>query len=285
MASKQKHNKLRNTGLLYEFLIRQLTIDVINKKGNSKAVNIVKKYFNENTELGKEFALYNVLMNKKFINDKKAGYFINEVIKSRNNLNFTSLRREKYNLISVIRETYDINKFFSTKITNYKIYASIYNLFEHNDILKPDRKTVIYFNLLEYVTTKPMAKNSSTINNIMAEDKDLAIITYKVLLEKFNDKYTSLTGSQKNLLKAYINNLSNTHSLKEFINTEKPRLKNKLKKYSTGVTDEVTKIKLTEVINSFDKFCRVDESSKNVNDDVVLQMMRYYELTQELQNV
>jgi hypothetical protein len=285
MASKIKHNKLRNTGLLYEFIIRQLTIDVLNKKPNSKAVNIVKKYFNENTELGKEFALYNVLMNKKFKEDKQAGYFINEVIKSRSSLNFTSLRREKYNLISAVRECYDINKFFSTKIKNYKIYASIYNLFEHHDALKPDRKTVIYFNLLEYVTTKEKVQNASAVNKMMAEDKDLAIITYKVLLEKFNDKYTSLTGSQKKLLKAYINNLSNTHSLKEFIDTEKPKLKKSLKKYSNGVTDKVTKIKLSEVISSFDKFCRVDESSKNVNDNVVLQMMRYYELTQELRNV
>jgi len=284
MANKIKHNKLRNTGLLYEFLIRQLTIDVLNKKPNSKAVNIVKKYFNENTELGKEFALYNVLMNKKFKNDKQAGFFINEVIKSRGSLNFTSLRREKYNLISTIRETYDINKFFSTKVKHYKIHASIYNLFEYQDVLKPDKKTVIYFNLLEYITTKVSVQNVSAVNKMMAEDKDLAIITYKVLLEKFNDKYTSLTGGQKNLLKAYINNLSNTHSLKEFIDNEKPKLKKSLKKYSSGVTDKVTKIKLSEVISSFDKFCRVDKSSKNVNDNVVLQMMRYYELTQELRN-
>lgn len=285
MASKQKHNKLRNTGLLYEFLIRQITIDVLNKKNNSKAVNIVKKYFNENTELGKEFALYNVLMNKKFKNDKQAGYFINEVVKNRQTLNFTSLRREKYNLISTVKESYDINKFFSTKIKNYKIYASVYNLFEHSSELKPDKKTVIYFNLLEYITTKPKVQKTSTVNDMISEDKDLSIITYKVLLEKFNDKYTSLSGGQKKLLKAYINNLSNTHSLKEFISVEKPKLKKNLKKYSEVVTDEVTKIKLSEVINSFDKFCRVDESSKNVGDDVVLQMMRYYELTQELANV
>ena len=285
MASKIKHNKLRNTGLLYEFLIRQITIDVLNKKNNSKAVNIVKKYFNENTELGKEFALYNVLMNKKFKNDKQAGYFINEVVKNRQTLNFTSLRREKYNLISTVKESYDINKFFSTKIKNYKIYASVYNLFEHSSELKPDKKTVIYFNLLEYITTKPKVQKTSTVNDMISEDKDLSIITYKVLLEKFNDKYTSLSGGQKKLLKAYINNLSNTHSLKEFISVEKPKLKMNLKKYSEVVTDEVTKIKLSEVINSFDKFCRVDESSKNVGDDVVLQMMRYYELTQELANV
>ena len=284
MAKNIKHNKLRNTGLLYEFIIRQLTIDVLNKT-KSNAVSIIKKYFNENTELGKEFALYNILINKKFKNEKKASYFINEVVASRQKINLSSLRREKYNLISEIKQQFDINKIFSTKIKNYKIYASIYNLFEYTDSLKPDKKTEIYFNLLEYVTTQPKPRTVSKVNKIMAEDKDLAILTYKVLLEKFNDKYTSLSGNQKQLLKAYINNLSNTHSLKEFINNHKPKLKKELTKKITKVDDKVVKIKLAEVINSFDKFCKINSKSKNVNDNVVLQMMRYYELLQELNAV
>tara|TARA_A100001201_G_scaffold118626_1_gene102171 strand:+ start:712 stop:1566 length:855 start_codon:yes stop_codon:yes gene_type:complete len=281
MANNMKHNKLRNTGLLYEFLIRRLTTDVLNKD-ESKAVGIIHKFFNENTELGKEFALYNILMNKKFSDEKKAHYFINEVITSRNKINLTQLRREKYNLISAVREHYDINKFFSTKIKKYKLFASIYNLFEYNDLMKPDKKTEIYFNLLEYVTTKPKPVKQSMVNKIMEEDKDLAILTYKVLLEKFNDKYTTLSGSQKHLLKAYINNLSNTHSLKEYIMIEKPKLKNDLTKKMKKVDDKIVKIKLSEVLNSFDKFCNVDDKSKNVNDKVVLQMMRYYELLTEL---
>ena len=73
---KIKHNKVRNTGLLFEFLLRQITSDVLNKK-DSKAVKIVKQKFNENTELGKELALYNILFNRKFKDDKKAEYFIN----------------------------------------------------------------------------------------------------------------------------------------------------------------------------------------------------------------
>tara|TARA_R100000008_G_C3567501_1_gene160007 strand:+ start:495 stop:1352 length:858 start_codon:yes stop_codon:yes gene_type:complete len=285
MANKIKHNKLRNTGLLYEFLIRQLTIDVLNKDSKSYAVKVIKNHFNENSELGKEFALYNILINKKFTHDKKASYFINEVVASRNKINFSQLRREKYNLIKDIKENYDINKFFSTKIKNYKIYASIYNLFEHSDTLKPDRKTEVYFNLLEFVTTKEKPRNVSMVNKMMSEDKDLAILTYKVLLEKFNDKYTSMSLNQKQLLKAYINNLSNTHSLKDFIAEEKPKLKKQLKDKMKVVDDQVVQIKLTEVVNSFDRFCKVNAKSKNVGDSVVLQMMRYYELLQELNRV
>ena len=74
---KLKHNKIRNTGLLYEFLIRQVTADALNKLDNIKGVNIIKQRFNERTELGKELALYSILVNKKFNNDKNADYFIN----------------------------------------------------------------------------------------------------------------------------------------------------------------------------------------------------------------
>ena len=143
--NQAKHNKLRNTGLLFEFLIRQITIDVVNKSNNSKATKLVKKFFNENTQLGKEFALYNAILNKKFVDDKKASYFVDQVITNRANLNLTELRREKYNLIKEIKESYNLVDFLSTRIDNYKIYASVYNLFEHNLSLSPDKKTIIYF--------------------------------------------------------------------------------------------------------------------------------------------
>ena len=278
--NQAKHNKLRNTGLLFEFLIRQITIDVVNKKDKSIATKLVKKYYNENTQLGQEFALYNTLLNKKFVNDKKASYFIDQVITNRSSLNLTELRREKYNLIKEIKESYNLPDFLSTKIDNYKIYASVYNLFEHGNTISADKKTIIYFNLLEYVTTKPIKKSDSNV--VLKEDKDIQIITYRILLEKFNDKYSSFDHNQKKLLKAYVNNLSNVHSLKEYITKIKPVLKKQLVSHLKSLDNKVTKIKLTEAINSFDKICHVDTKSKNVNDKIVLQLLRYYELNKQL---
>lgn len=278
--NQAKHNKLRNTGLLFEFLIRQITIDVVNKKDRSVATRLVKKYYNENTQLGKEFALYNTLLNKKFVDDKKAGYFINQVIDNRSGLNLTELRREKYNLIKEIKDRYNLADFLSTKIENYKIYASVYNLFEHGKSLAPDKKTVMYFNLLEYVTTKPLVKKHDEV--MLKEDKDVQIITYRILLEKFNDKYSQFDHNQKKLLKAYVNNLSNVHSLKEYITKIKPQLKKELVAHINKVENKVTKIKLTEAVSSFDKICRIDSKAKNVNDKIVLQLLRYYELNKQL---
>ena len=272
-----KHTKIRNTGLLYEFLIRQLTVDVLDNKNNN-SIKFIKQFFNENTLLGKELSLYNVLINKKFKNDKKAEYFLDEVIRNRNKLNSTKLKREKYNLIRTLKEEFDVNKLFSSKIKDYKLYASIYKLFEYNN-LSPEDKTESYFNIVEHVTTND--------NNIklyettkLPDDEDLRILTYQTLLEKFNQKYTKLNLPQKSLLRAYINNISGTTSLKEFIDKVRPVIKRELKQHSKSLKDKVVKIKLTEAIKSIDNFCKV--KNNNVKDSVVVQTMRYMELLKEL---
>ena len=279
---KVKHNKIRNTGLLFEFLLRQITSDVLNNKNNSIAVNIVKKRFNENTELGKELALYNILINKKFKSDKKAEYFINEVVYSRKTLNNSLLKRERYNLIKEISNKYNLQKFLSSKVNDYKIYASIYKLFEYFKSLSPDKKTESFFNIVEHVTTinKNIKLSESVIN--LPDDEDLRILTYKTLLVKFNQKYTKLSFVQKKLLKEYINNISNTNSLREILKDITDALKKDLIKNSENLKDKVVKIKLKEAINSIDKFCGTNEKASVVKDSHVLQTMRYLELLKEL---
>ena len=277
---KTKHNKIRNTGLLFEFLLRQITSDVLNNTNNSIAVGIVKKRFNENTELGRELALYNILINKKFSDDKKAEYFITEVISNRKNLNNSVLKRERYNLIKEIQTKYNLQKFLSSKVNNYKTYASIYKLFEYS-VLSPDEKTESFFNLVEHVTTKNTIKLSDSINKL-PDDEDLRILTYKTLLERFNQKYTKLSGAQKNLLREYINNISNTNSLKETLKELIQGLKKDLKTHSKNLKDKVVKIKMNEAIKSINKFCGLDDKSNVVKDEYVIQAMRYLELLKEL---
>ena len=277
---KAKHTKIRNTGLLYEFLLRQITVDILNNK-DSKAVNIIKSRFNERTELGKELALYNIILNRKYNDDRKADYFINEVVKSRMSLNNTKLKREKYNLIKEVKDIYDLQKFLSSKVPNYKVYSSLYRIFEYQKDLSPELKTESHFNILEHLTTKSdNIKLSESVVNI-PNDEDLRILTYQTLLEKFNSKYSKLDSSQKRLLKNYITNVSNTNNLNEYIDKEVVKLKRNLKKYSKNLKDDVVKIKMTEAIKSIDKFC-ITKNSKTVKDSSVTQLMRYYELLKEL---
>ena len=126
--NKLKHSMIRNTGLLYEFLLRQITSDILDNKKikSNKSISVIKEFFNNKTELGKELSLYNILLNKKYKSDKKAEFFVNEVISERKKINNSTLRREKYNLIKSLKENYDLNKFLSSKINDYKVYASIY---------------------------------------------------------------------------------------------------------------------------------------------------------------
>ena len=278
---KVKHNKIRNTGLLFEFLLRQITSDVLNKN-NGTAVKIVKEKFNENTELGKELALYNILITKKFQSDSKADYFINEVMKTRSDLNNSILRREKYNLIKEIQSNYNLQKFMSSKVPNYKVFASIYKLFEYNKSLSPDEKTESFFNIVEHVTTEDKNIKLSETVKTLPDDEDLRILTYRTLLEKFNQKYTKLSGAQKNLLREYINNVSITNSLKDTLKQIVKELKQDLKTHSKNLKDKVVKIKMTEALKSINEFCGLNDKSDVVKDEYVIQTMRYLELLKEL---
>tara|TARA_Y100000592_G_scaffold62473_1_gene97553 strand:- start:1324 stop:2202 length:879 start_codon:yes stop_codon:yes gene_type:complete len=280
LNNKAKHTKIRNTGLLYEFLLRQITLDVLNNN-NSKAINIIKNRFNERTELGKELALYNIVLNRNYSSDKKADYFLNEVLKSRQSLNNTQLKREKYNLVKEIKDIYDLRKFLSSKVNNYKVYSSIYRLFEFKN-LSPELKTESHFNLVEHLTTtNNNIKLSETVQKL-PDDEDLRILTYKTLLERFNQKYTKLSLIQKKLLKEYINNVSNTSSLKDTLKEIVKELKKDLKTHSKNLKDKVVKIKMQEAIKSIDKFCGVVGKSTIVKDSHVTQTMRYLELLKEL---
>ena len=280
--SKFKHSKLRNTGLLFEFLLRQVTVDVLNKKKESPVLKIIKSQFNEHTEMGRELALYNMLVTKKFKSDKKADFFLSEVIRQRGKLNNTSLRREKYNVIASIKEHYSVNQLFSSKVPNYKLFASIYKLFEGISELDADEKTESYFIIIENVTTLKSKKESSYIPEDF-KDKDLRILSYKTLLEKFNKKYTNLSDEQKKVLKEYISNISNTNNFSVFVERQIPKLKTKLNDKVKKVKDKVLRIKLKEAINCVDKFCL--NESKQTDDNSVVQLLRYYELDKELSKV
>ena len=277
-----RHNKLRNTGLLFEFLLRQVTVDVLNKDKESDALKIIKKRFNEHTEVGKELALYNLLVSKKFKSDKKADFFLSEILRHRDKLNNSVLRREKYNIIKEIKEKYDVNQLFSSKVPNYKVFASIYKLFEGFGDLNPDEKTESYFIIIEGITTFNKTKSDTFIPKVL-KDKDLRILSYKVLLEKFNKKYSNLTNEQKKLLKEYISNISNTNNFSIFVETQLPILEKRLKNKVKKVKDKVLKIKLHEAVNCIDKFCL--NESKHTDDKSLVQLLRYYELDKELNKI
>ena len=269
---KVKHSKYKNTGILFELLTRQLTSDTI--AGNRpKSLSILKKYFNKKSELLKEYKIYHALSNKKFDSEGKASILIEELIKAYNKLNKSNLRREKYNLIKEIKNNYNVNDFFNSKINNYKIMASVFNLLENKEA-STDSILKSKITLLENITgkkTKTKHKESNIIESIKKTDKNTRLLTYKVLLEKFNEKYSDLANNQKLLLKEYVNNVSNSPSLKLYINEEIKKVKKSLTDYSKKVKDKVVVIKINETRDLIKPLCK----KSSVHDDNVTNLLNY----------
>ena len=286
MAQRVKHSKIKNTGILFELLSRQITVDVMNNDDKSKSVEMLKKFFNEKTELGKENQLYQVLLKENYNSSHRAEKLIDAVIRAREKLQNKKLRTEKYNLIKEIKENYIVEDFFRARIPNYKVYASIYKKFlaETTPVFDPVDEVDSTFSIIEHITrNKVKSKNtdSQIISEFKNEDKDLRLLSYQLMVDNFNGKYKSLNSMQRNLLKEYVNNISNTNSLREFIDSEVVKIKKILSKFLPMVTDKVTKIKLTESIKQTDSLSK----GKIVKDKQVVALMRYYELIKELHNV
>ena len=279
---KVKHSKYKNTGILFELLTRQLTADTI-ADNNPKSLSIIKKYFSGNSALLKEYKIYHTFIGKKFKEESNATMLIDTLIEAHGKLNKGQLRGEKYNLIKEIKDTYDVNDFFKAKISNYKIMASIFNLLENKNA-SPLSIVNSKVTLLEHITGKTLdnkPKKDVVMEDYAKYDKDTRLLTYKVLLEKFNDKYSSLGENQKNLLKEYVNSVTNSPALKSFINKEIKTVKKIITGYSKKVEDKAVVVKLIETKNMIKPLCK----KSFVNDDNVINLLNYYELVNELKTV
>lgn len=274
---KIKHSKFKNTAMLFELLTRQITSDIISSN-ESLAIQILKKFFNKNTELIKEYRLYKTLVDEKLKSDTKANMLIEAVIKARRGLNRNKLQNEKYELIKTIKESFDIDSFFQTKVQNYKLLASIYKVFEYNEIENPVEITKSRITILENITKK---SNTSTLTedfSIANEPKEVRLLAYKYLVEKFNTKYSNLSESQKILLREYIENVSNTNNLKSLVQTEAVTIKRLFAKNMHRISDKSLKIKLQEVVGLLDEY----ETIKKVEENHISSLLRYYSIIDDL---
>tara|TARA_B110000046_G_scaffold13443_1_gene13207 strand:+ start:827 stop:1690 length:864 start_codon:yes stop_codon:yes gene_type:complete len=281
---KIKHSKYKNTGILFELLVRQITADTL-KGGNSPAIDILKEYF-INTSLGKEYKLYESVLKSKVLNEGRANMVIDTILETSTRFNRTSLKKQKYNLINEIKKHYNIESFFGSKISNYKELASLYTLIESSNsknIKSPNQILENKITLLEHLTKKEIELSSKqTILNEFSEyDKDVRTLTYKILLEKFNSKYDILTDDQKQVLKEYINSVDSTPNLRNFYNNKIKTLKSLLVKESKTIKDKATKIKTVEI----SKFLIELKKTDKIGDNNLVDLLRYYQLVNEIQIV
>jgi hypothetical protein len=276
-----KHSKYRNTGILFELLVRQTTSDLINNQ-DSKAVKILKKYFT-NTELGKEYSLYNTFAVSTKLSEAKAEILISTIVEQYRKLNFEKISKLKYNLIKEIKHTYDLDNFFKAKVENYKPFASIYTIFESQNSTSVDTKQVLLnkITLLEHLTDRSLDNAKapkSIVQEFMKEDKEIRLLAYKILVEKFNDKYKDMSDRQKEVLKEYITNVSDTKNLREYLNNLLESIKSELIELKESSKDQVVKIKLDEVV----KFIKPIKENQSIKDETITGILQYCDLIDEL---
>ena len=277
-----KHSKYKNTGILFELLVRQVTADTLNGV-ESAAIKLIQKYFVK-SELGKEYKLYEALTKSNTLTESKANVLIQALLESSKKLNRGALRREKYNLINEIRSNYNLEEFFKTKLPHYKVHAAFYMLSEVQNSEALVNTNIIVNNkitLLEHLSSNEIKEEkveAEVLQEFQSYDKDTRMLTYRILMEKFNGKYDGLYPSQKEVLRQYVNSVDSTPVLKEFYNTEVGKIKTQLTELNSKVTDKAIQIKINEVVNLIED---LDKTSKVTSDNIV-NILQYLELVEEL---
>ena len=277
-----KHSKFRNTGILFEVVVRKITSETLSGK-DSPAIKILKKHF-VNTELGKEYKLYETIFKSKNLNDNKANTILTTVLEQSKKLNRSRIRKEKYNLISELKLHYNVEDLFKTKMVDYKAQASFYTLIETyntDKMINPNQIIDNKVTLLEYLTSKEVVRDNvknDIITEFKSQDKDIRTLTYHVMLEKFNEKYDELNLKQKSILKEFIESVDNTSRLKEFYNNEVKIIKESIKSSISKVKSEVVKIKLNEVSSLIKEL----DKRTIIKSDHLVDLLQYHSLLEEL---
>ena len=280
-----KHSKIKNVGVLFELLTRQITSDTLSSNDKSPAIAIVKEYFTQDTVLARELDLYKALQQQKYTSDVKAERFIDIVIAEYAKTNRSNSKREKYNLIREIKKHYSLDDFFTSRVPNYRLNASIFKLLESST--KNNKPTVLMqcrYNIVEHITGTHTANkhdNNTVLSEYVKQDTDIRLLSYKILLEKFNHKYGKFNSKQKSLLREYINNISNTSTLKKYMVGEIRIINKALTTLTDRVTDDIVRVKLTEVQTQLANI----EKDSIIRDTHLVSMLRSYDLIKELQNV
>lgn len=283
---KIKHSKYKNTGLIFELLIKQVAADTLSRK-ESPAIKVIKKFYTGNTTLVKEFKLYDFILKNKGVGSKKAETIVSTIVEISRKLDLDSLKRQKYELIKELKQHYDLEEFFSMKVETYKPLAALYCLLEAQntpDLLDPNvfvnNKTTILEHLTQTKHSEGQVKDA-LIEEYSKFDKDLRLLTYKILLEKFNNQYKDLLPEQKNILKEFIVSANSSIRLRNIVNEEMVKLGKDISVLKAKITDSVVRIKLEEI----QKAIVPVKNTQKVDDNHLISLMQYYELVNELKNL
>lgn len=283
---KIKHSKYKNTGLIFEILVKQITMDTLAGK-DSPALGILRRYYSGKTPLVQEWKLYKLLSTGKQLSQSRAEATLSTITEVYRKINHQKLKEEKYQLISEIKKEYGLEEFFATPVKEYKPLAALYCLLESQsaqDIVDPSflvqNKTVI----LEHLTRNKQEESQvreGLVEEYSKYEKDLRLLTFKILLEKFNEKYTDLLPEQKQVLKYFITSGGSPTRLRTYINEHFQDIRKQLGLLKNKPGDEVVRIKLDEIHKGIVELSPKDK----IEDTHIIKILQYQELVSELKSV
>lgn len=282
---KIKHSKYKNTGLIFELLVKQIAADTLSRK-DSPAVKIMKKFYTGKSSLVREFRLYEYILKNKGVSQQKSETILSTITEISFKLDREAVKKQKYDLIAEIKNSYDLDEFFSMKVRDYKALAALYCLMEAQNADLADPQTLVdnKMTVLEHLTESK--QNEEDVKDALVEeyakyDKDLRMLTYKILLEKFNGEYSNFLPEQKAILREFINASESQVKLRTLINEELEKISLAVEEMKTKVKDDIAKIKLDEVAKTIKPLTK----QTRVNDSHIVNLLQYYELVNELKTL
>lgn len=258
---------------MFELLSRSVMHEVIGAIPKQTSLSIIKRHFKYGTELLKELNLYQVLSLKS---EHDPTELVNLTLSSYKTLDLAKLQQEKYELIKSIKKHYDLKTFFETRLGNYKLSATISKLFDSNTA--PTEYLDCKKTIVEHLSGKVQSDEEEVQieQQLREQDTDIRKLSFKYIVEQFNEKYKHLNDRQRKLLAMYINEDSNSDTFKNYVATEVNYIVERL---SSASRDNITKIKINEVIN----LTQTILSAKHIKDEHLSGMLKYYELIEEIE--
>jgi hypothetical protein len=266
-----KHNKKRNTAFLYESLVKEMTKAALRSDMKAKNIiaSILREHFHANSLLHRELNLYKTLCEVRNVEKRTAEKILTEVKRVYHNLGEEEIFDEQTQVIKKINTNLS-KKVYSNFISNYKTLATISQMF---DSKTPITKKVILENtLVDLMTNTPQERHTM---------RPIDNITYKMFVQKFNDKYgSSLNEHQKYMLSRYVTlSPENAVEFKLYINDEISRLKEVVKKLQSKrevLLDESLSQKNREILGVLESF-----KSQKVNDEMIKTILKMQALAVE----
>lgn len=280
---KVRHSKYKNTGLLFELLVKQVAADTLNNR-DSAAISLIKKYFTGKTALAKELKLYEYVIKNTNISAQKAETIVSTILELSTKIDRNAIKKQKYNLVKEIKDSFNEDDLFTIKVPHYKAMAATYCLIEAHtnpEVVNPEVLIENKTTVLEHLTGEEQVHEEvkeTLLEEYSKYEEDLRLLTYKILLEKFNGTYSNLLPEQKYILKEFISSVDSNNKLLTLVNEQLGVIQNSIKASTMLVDDKVVALKLTEISNNIKPL----EKGTKVDDSHLLNLMQYFQLLHEI---